>query len=248
MQDASNDPPVALNPNLDLTGLRERFETTSRLQIKDAFHPDTAERLHQCLMNETPWMLAYNEGPEPKYLRHEQMASMTPQEQSAFTQQIFQGAAKGFQFVYLDFPVSGTAKVEGQRTFYTHDVLKFLNGEEFRELAVNVTGVTSEFDVDTHATCYQAGHFLTKHNDIGSNDVPRLVAYVIQMTKSWLPDWGGKTEFFDDNGNVIESVVPEFNTITMFKVPQPHSVTFVPPFCPGRRVAMTGWLYSDKNN
>jgi len=238
-----NDPPVVLNPDLDVAGLKDRFAETGRLQISDALHPAAAERLHQCLMQEMPWMLAYNEGSESKYLRKEDMARMSPQDQGAFMQKIFAGAAHGFQFVYLDFPVSGTANIEGQRKFYTHEVLKFLGGEAFQALLRELTGYDKPLNVDSHATCFQAGHFLTNHNDLVTRDDPRVFAYVVNMTKDWRPDWGAKTEFFDDKGNVIEAFTPMFNTITIFRVPQPHSVTFVPPFCPARRVAMSGWFF-----
>ena len=242
-QNAAGDPPIALNPDLDEVGLRERFDATSRVQIKDALHPDTAERLYSCLTQEMPWLLAYNEDRAPKYLQPAEMASMGPQQLNALMQQIFQNAARGFQFVYLDFPVSGTAHIEGQPRFYTHDVLDFLNGEIFRGLVSRITGVAGDLEVDAHATCYQSGHFLTNHNDVTDPTDTRELAYVINMTKDWRADWGGKTEFFDENENVIESFVPTFNTITMFKVPQPHAVSFVVPFCQSRRVAMTGWLF-----
>jgi Rps23 Pro-64 3,4-dihydroxylase Tpa1-like proline 4-hydroxylase len=243
MPNEMGDPPVALNPDLEVEGLRERFARTGRLQIRNAFHPDTAERLHRCLMQEMPWMLAYNDGETPSYLRKEDMATMTPDQQGAFMQKIFANAAQNFQYVYLDFPVSGTAKVEGQRKFYTHDVLTFLGGEEFQSVLRSLTGYERPLQVDSHATCFQAGHFLTVHDDLVNKNDPRVFAYVVNMTKDWRGDWGAKTEFFDAEGNVIESFIPVFNSITVFRVPQPHSVTFVPPFCPARRVAMTGWFF-----
>jgi Rps23 Pro-64 3,4-dihydroxylase Tpa1-like proline 4-hydroxylase len=248
MPNEMNDPPVKLNPALDVAGLKERFAATGRMQIRDALDPAAAERLHQCLMTELPWMLAYNDGATPQYLRKEEMAQMSPQDQGAFMQKIFANAARGFQFVYMDFPVSGTANIEGQRKFYTHEVLNFLGGETFQALLRDLTGFDEPLNVDSHATCFQAGHFLTNHNDLVSDEDPRVFAYVVNMTKGWRPDWGAKTEFFDDAGNVIESFTPQFNTITVFRVPQPHSVTFVPPFCPERRVAMTGWFFRPKKD
>lgn len=242
MQQSMSNPPVALNPDLDTAGLKERFAKTGRLQIENAFSIESAERLHQCLMQELPWMLAYYDDDGPSYLRKHEMAGLSPEQQAAFMQKVFARAANDFQFVYLDFPVSGTAKVEGQAKFYAHDVLNFLAGDEFQSVLKSVTGYEEPLDVDSHATCYQAGHFLTVHNDLVNSDDPRKFAYVVNMTKNWRADWGAKTEFYDEHGRVAETFVPEFNTITIFKVPQPHAVTFVPPFCPARRVAMSGWF------
>jgi Rps23 Pro-64 3,4-dihydroxylase Tpa1-like proline 4-hydroxylase len=240
--DNNPDPEVRLNPDLKVDGLRERFASTGRMQIPNAFAPETAERLHHCLMHELPWMLAHYTDEGPSYLRKEDMARMSPEQQAGFMQQIFARAAHDFQFVYLDFPVSGTARIEGQRKFYAHQILAFLKSEPFQSLLKTLTEYSDLLDVDAHATCYQAGHFLTEHNDLVNADDPRKFAYVINMTKDWRGDWGAKTEFFDDDGSVVESFVPSFNTITIFRVPQPHSVTFVPPFCPARRVAMSGWF------
>jgi len=244
----TQDPLAALNPDLDLTGAKERFAKTGRMVIRNVLHPDTAERLYNCLMQEMPWMLAYNDGETANYLRKEQMATMGPQQQSEFMQKIFANAAQNFQYVYLDFPVSGTANIENQRKFYTHDVLKFLASEDFQTVLRDLTGYQDPLSVDSHATCFQAGHFLTCHDDLVNSTDPRVFAYVLNMTKDWRGDWGAKTEFFDADGNVVESFIPVFNSITIFRVPQPHSVTFVPPFCPAKRLAMSGWFFQSEKD
>jgi Rps23 Pro-64 3,4-dihydroxylase Tpa1-like proline 4-hydroxylase len=43
----------------------------------------------------------------------------------------------------------------------------------------------------------------------------------------------------DGNGN---SYIPAFNALTLFRVPQWHSVSYVTPFAMGPRFSVTGWF------
>ena len=58
----------------------------------------------------------------------------------------------------------------------------------------------------------------------------------------WRPEWGGYLQFFDDEGDVVQAFRPRFNSLNLFAVPQPHAVSFVPPFAPLGRYAITGWF------
>jgi Rps23 Pro-64 3,4-dihydroxylase Tpa1-like proline 4-hydroxylase len=50
--------------------------------------------------------------------------------------------------------------------------------------------------------------------------------------------------FHSASGHVEQAFTPRFNALNIFKVPQLHSVSFVAPFVPFRRYAVTGWLRS----
>jgi SM-20-related protein len=68
------------------------------------------------------------------------------------------------------------------------------------------------------------------------------VAFVLGFSRNWKADWGGLTLFYDDGGNVTGAFVPAFNSLTMFRVPVYHSVTYVTPFAREVRYSITGWL------
>ena len=87
----------------------------------------------------------------------------------------------------------------------------------------------------------RAGDFLTKHND-HEPVTNRKVAYVLNFAKDWREDWGGYLQFFDGQGNIVEGFKPRFNCLNMFCIPMDHSVSYVPPFCQGQRLAITGWF------
>ena len=59
-------------------------------------------------------------------------------------------------------------------------------------------------------------------------------------------DWIEEAEEFlssgDDDDDVIAGMKPRFNCLNLFRVPQRHNVSYVPPFAPVGRYAITGWF------
>ena len=70
----------------------------------------------------------------------------------------------------------------------------------------------------------------------------RLVAYVLGLTPAWSADYGGLLQFLDAGGAVEETFMPRYNTLTLFRVPADHCVSYVSDFCTRSRYSITGWL------
>ena len=105
----------------------------------------------------------------------------------------------------------------------------------------HVTGEDRARYCDAQATRYRKSHFLTTHDDaVEGKD--RLFAYVLNFTRDWRPDWGGELLFFDEAGHVAAGFTPTFNALNIFRVPQPHAVSFVAPFAQAPRLSITGWI------
>ena len=69
------------------------------------------------------------------------------------------------------------------------------------------------------------------------------MAYVLNLAiDDWHPDWGGYLLFLDEEGDIAAGYRPRFNALNLFAVPQSHAVSYVPPFAPKVRLALTGWL------
>jgi Rps23 Pro-64 3,4-dihydroxylase Tpa1-like proline 4-hydroxylase len=124
-----------------------------------------------------------------------------------------------------------------------HTVLEFLNSPAFLAFARELTGFEQIRRVNAQATRYLPGHFLRRHNDFSSEN-ERLVAYVINLGHDWQADWGGLLQFFDETGQVSESFVPRYNTLSLFRVPQLHAVSLVAPWAEQPRFGITGWFLS----
>jgi Rps23 Pro-64 3,4-dihydroxylase Tpa1-like proline 4-hydroxylase len=126
---------------------------------------------------------------------------------------------------------------------FLHRVFEWLNQPETLEVFRRVTGIDGLIKADAQATLYAPGHFLTTHDDSGLAKEHRRVAYVLNMTKAWRPEWGGQLQFLAaKHGAVDDTWSPAFNTLALFVVPTWHTVTYVAPFAKGQRLAITGWL------
>jgi Rps23 Pro-64 3,4-dihydroxylase Tpa1-like proline 4-hydroxylase len=64
----------------------------------------------------------------------------------------------------------------------------------------------------------------------------------------WRPDWGGYLQFLDEDGDIVAGYKPRFNALNLFRVPARHNVSYVPPFAPAGRFAITGWFRADSGS
>jgi Rps23 Pro-64 3,4-dihydroxylase Tpa1-like proline 4-hydroxylase len=234
----------AINPSLDRDELARQYAGRGRLQIRDFLAPESAERIHEILANETPWGVAYNEGTRVVQLSAEQARQLTAEQRQRVSASINERARHGYQFFYYFFPMLEASMTEGYPAMPLFDVLRFLNGDEFLAFVRRLTGFDSIRWADAHATLYRAGHFLKYHTDEKPSD-QRVCAYVLSFTKGWGRDWGGYLQFFNERYDVEEGLRPVFNALNIFTVPVDHSVSQVAAYAPGSRFSITGWLRAD---
>ena len=237
-----------INPRLDRQALARDFAPHRRVQIRDVLTRETAEEIRTILAQHTPWGLAMQaegsgtSGPQ-QVLGPELQTPQGQQKAQALVKDTHEAAARGdYAFRYLRYSLV-EGMLEKRNPGGPHDLLlEYLNTPDFVGLVTEVTGIEGLVKADGHATCFAQQHFLSHHIDA---QVPEgwRVAYVMNFTiDDWSPDWGGYLQFFDDEGDVVQAFRPRFNSLNLFAVPQPHAVSFVPPFAPPGRFAITGWL------
>jgi len=238
------EPEIHLNSALDASALAEEFGKKSRIQIKDALVTEAAERIYTCLMDETPWSLAYAGKDQTIEIPPEELVNLTAKRYREITLKIHQEACLGFQFFYQTYPLLHKYGQGVNPGLFINRVVDFVNSEPVLDLVRQVTGIPEIKRTTAHACRYESGHFLTYHDDksVGQN---RRVAYVLNFTKYWRPDWGGYLNFFDGGLNVKDAFMPGFNELNMFTVPAEHSVSYVTPFAVAPRLSITGW-FKDK--
>lgn len=230
-----------LNPALNPVHLGQEFAERGRLQITDVLQPEAADALHQCLENEVPWTLAYKAGDQAMTLANEQLAAQTAEESERLRANILAQARNDFQFMYLSYMMVSAYLERRNPELLLNRVVEYLNGAQFLQFARVLTGFEDIRKADCQATCYQAGHFLKHHNDDDATQ-ERLVAYVLGLTPAWSADCGGLLQFLDADGAVEETFMPRYNTLTLFRVPADHCVSYVSDFCTRSRYSITGWL------
>lgn len=237
-------PLFQLNPAIDRKRAAREFAANRRVQIRDFLTPEAAQTIHRVLSRETPWGLAWQAGRDgPHGLRRQDLAALGPERSKALMQQIAEAMhGRDYAFIYGQYQIL-TANVEG---WGEHEALELLvehiNDEPLMELVRTVTGLPELRKADAQATLYGPNHFLAVHDDSHVAEGWR-VAYVMNFcAEDWRPDWGGYLLFYDQDGDVIGGFKPRFNTLNMFMVGQAHNVTYVPPFAPVARYAITGWF------
>lgn len=237
-------PLFELSPMINRQAAAASFAADSRVQIRDFLTDHAARTIHRVLSRETPWGLAWCAGDDgPHGLRQQEMAALGAAEFGELNRKIV-AAMRGrdYAFAYARYPML-TACLE---KWGEHEALEFLvehiNDEPLMELVREVTGIAELVKADAQATLYGPNHFLATHDDSHVAEGWRI-AYVMNFcAEDWRPDWGGYLMFYDEAGDVVAGFKPRFNALNLFRVPQKHAVTYVPPFAPLGRFAITGWF------
>lgn len=234
----------ALNPALDRAALARNFAQSGRVQIHDFLTPSYAEKTHDVLRAHVPWSLVYNRGSENIELKPQELAALSAEERKGIGLEILNRARDGFQFRYHAFMIVPSYLANDYPGHPLYRLLEYINGEEFLGLIREVTGLPELVKADAQATLYAPGDFLTLHDDRGKPGAGWRLAYVMSFARDWRAEWGGLLQFFGgDERTVVETFVPRFNALNIFRVPAPHAVSLVSPFAPLGRYAVTGWFF-----
>lgn len=237
-----------INDRIDLAHWRERLQREGRVQIADYLQPAAAERLRQCLEQEVPWTLALRDGTGARTIDHAAYAAMDEGVRAALLAQTAAGARTGdevgggeFRFAY-DSYMMVTAYQQGRDPgLVLHRVLELFNSPDYIAFVRELTGDARIRRANAQATRYQPGHFLRYHTDEEHSE-GRLYAYVLNLSRHWQADWGGLLQFIDADGQVLDTFLPRWNTLSLFAVPAGHAVSLVAPWAQRDRLAITGWL------
>lgn len=225
--------------------IAEVYARVGRVHVPGILEPACAERVTRALEHETPWSLSLLAADGNRTLSPETLATLTPEQWRTLEGAVHAKAARGFQYLYRNFPLYDEYHAGRYRDHPLARVYEFLNSPPFLDFAREVTGVRGITHVDAQATCYERGHFLTEHDD--RDDAKRRVAaYVLNFTREWRADWGGELAFVAPDGHVAEAYTPAFNALNLFRVPQRHFVGCVAPFAPRARYSITGWIRADR--
>lgn len=241
---ATTIPLFEVNPGLDRKGLAREFRKNRRIQVRDVLTAESAGTLRRVLERETPWGLAWRAAEDgPHGVRRDRLAALAPGEREEIQRKIVAAMqSRDYAFLYMQYNLV-EAYLGKWDPGAVHDlILEHINDEPFLDLVRAVTGFPDLVKADGQATFYAPNHFLAVHDDSHMAEGWR-VAYVLNLAPDdWRPEWGGYLLFYDEEGDVIQGFRPRFNALNLFQVPQRHSVSYVAPFAPAGRFAITGWF------
>jgi hypothetical protein len=231
--------PLRLNPMLDLDRLAAAYRPTRRLVIEDFLDEASAAALLRWATTTEQWRHILNGGDTVFEIPRADYLAMPAEERDRLGQAVTTAARTGFQYRYDSIRVEDDAAARVKRATPLDAFAILMSAPETLALLGHVIGVPDLDFADAQATAYRPGDFLTGHDDnvVGKG---RSAAYVLSLNPSWRPEWGGLLLFHD--GSRVDGVVPGFNRLSLFGVPQTHSVSSVTPAAAVPRYSITGWL------
>ena len=131
------------------------------------------------------------------------------------------------------------------------EVRPYVPGDDIRAIDWNVTARTGEPHVKRFVEERELTVMLlvdvSASQDFGSGRRSKLEAAVelsalLAMSAVENGDKVGLLLFHGKDGRIVEGFNPVFNSLSLFRVPQDHSVTQVTSFAPRDRLAISGWF------
>ncbi|MBT0586311.1 2OG-Fe(II) oxygenase [Alteromonas oceanisediminis] len=226
---------VTINPNLDLNVIKQHYAEDDRTRIPNILPDETAQEVFSALNKSDAFDYAYVKDGRPALLSPSETAAMSPEAQHEMRKKIVQLGSQGVGYLY------GRHLIDEQSEALFQAVKAWLNSAETLNMIRQVTGKDDIALASAQATKYMPGHFLTRHQDVHDTEKRRL-AYVLNLSPNWHPDWGGLLQFFENDGTPRDAWSPLFNSLSLFDVRHIHSVTYVTPMALTPRVSITGWF------
>lgn len=228
-------------PGVDYAPYCARLAATTRVQIPDILDDSYAEQFHQALAAETDWELAYQAGTEPKVIAPADYAAMDMAQRAALVAQCAREAQGKYAYAFDNYSMTGL-RDDVQSEHLLHKLVDVFHYEPVLNFVRALTGDPGIARVRVQATRYLPGHFLRRHDDTGYDTQKRRFAFVFNLGRGWQADWGGLLHFLGADGRVVDTFVPTYNSLSLFKVPQYHCVSQVAPWAQAPRYALTGWF------
>ena len=233
-----------INPRLDADAVRTELERAGVVQVRDYLEQPLADELFGCLDRGLRWDLAYSCNGQGRLLKHDELGRMTPQQVRQAVDSAFDFSRSRFQFAYNTFKVIDSYLAKEYEDHLLYRVADAFHRPEHLEFVRRLTGVAGVQRMDVIAARYLSGHFLTLHDDVVEAE-GREVAYVLNLTRGWRPEWGGLLHIVNDTQqHVVRTFTPEFNTMVLFRPPLWHFVSQVASYAAGPRYTLTGWMLS----
>ncbi len=217
------------------------FRAERRLHVPHFLEPDGAEQLLEHVRTSQAWRLVLNSGDKVIELDRSTQDSLGQERTQQLDLAVYAAAREGFQYRYETIRVPDREAERKASGTVLDAFARFMSEDTSLQFFRTVLDDPEIGFADAQATAYSPGHFLTAHDDkvAGKN---RKAAYVMNLSKSWSADWGGLLAFHNPGQAEVKALVPVFNSLNLFAVPQVHSVTMVAPYAPRRRYSVTGWL------
>ncbi len=221
--------------------LAKEYQAQGIVRIASFLPHARATGLHRGLRTRGDWNQVFNSGDKLFELDRDARASIDAGGKVALDEAVYAGAREGFQYRYETIRVPDDEAARNASNDPLAEVALDLSSGETRKLFRAITGEQEIRFADAQATAFSPGDFLTGHDD-RFHGKDRLAAYVLGLTPVWRLEWGGLLVMHGEDDGASQAYLPMMNVLTLFRVPQMHSVSEVSRAAAFRRYSVTGWL------
>ena len=233
-----------LNPNIDGVALGQMFQQDQRVRVEGLLESSFAEDVLDSLQREVKYDYIFFSQGQNQVLSEDQMNAKDQVGRQNLQQDLLQLATQGIGFFYTAYRMDG--ENEQRAPAILKSLFSLMNSDQMLQLVAEVTGAENLVSASGQFTRYRPGNYLTRHLDDITQE-SRQIAYVLNFTKHWHPDWGGLLQFYQKDGTPRDAWEPRFNSLYLFDVQHVHSVTYVTPYAAAPRYALTGWFRREED-
>lgn len=235
---------VRLKKGHDVQALSRALQAFGHVHIPDFLDAVDAAALYDALRQRSDWNQVLTTTSGFVELDRTTRSGLDAAKAKALDDAVYAQARQGFQYRFETVRVPDSASERAAGDDIVFRFAEMMSAGEGRDFLRAVTGADDIQYADAQGTAYSPGDFLTGHDD-KIEGKSRRAAYVFGLTPVWRLEWGGLLLFHGADGHVERGLVPGFNSLNLFSVPQMHSVSEVTRAAAYRRYAITGWLRAE---
>ena len=225
-----------INYNNDkIDELKEKFDNNNNIVlIPNIFANEFAELVFKYSLTEKNWVLACG---IDKVRYENKIIPMNQQKNDLLGIEVNKAFSQNrFSYIFHRTMNNKTPSLIEQ------NIRSALESPNFLALLNNITGMNLTKLSTLFMSKYRSGHFLSPHSDKGNG----RLAFVISLSKDWMPQYGGLLHFLSqDRTQIVDTVCPIFNNMLIFKVDdveKPHYVGHIAPNVVFNRISISGWF------
>lgn len=225
-----------LQANLDLDYWARAFQQDMRCRVVDVMPIHSAQSMVESIQAHAEFRQAHILNNQYREISKAEFSRLSHEDRTQLVRNVYQQAQLGVGFWY------GRKGLDRKSERPLAEIYRWLSSHEVLTAVQAITGNPGLKSLSAQISSFAPGDFLTRHRDEVTAE-RRRIAFVLNLTPEWHPDWGGLLQFFHDNGDTRDAWSPLFNSLCLFDVKHVHSVTTIAPFTPKPRLAISGWFH-----
>ena len=218
-------------------GVAFRKNQRGHIRIGRMIRQDVALALREWLEQQRSWELRLSDGQRILGLSAADYRACSVADLREFTEIAYSAARHGFAFLREEL-ASVNLRDRGLRG-PLGEVLDCLGTREFKRGIATIVGSHSVELVRLGLERYRCGHFYA-FTCGAPNDAQ--IGFSLDLTDAWPAVWGGLLQFADFLGSVEYGYVPDFNTLVIYDLQKPRSISYVAPLTQSVRYSLVGQL------